>query len=356
MLPPRRPRGRFLTNWAPIPVGLILSATLVWQASSAAFSANTLNPPSNWATGTVVLTDDDASTAMFNAGNLKPGSTGSKCIQVSYNGNLGAFVNLYGAGKAATKALDAYIDVVVEQGTVGTFAGGCAGFTADAGINYSGTLRGFATTYTDFAAGFGSWSPTGAGQSRVYKITYTVNAAIPNSTQGATASIGLTWEAQSSAPGPAPVNHLDAATAGLESGMGHWVNWFSSAPTASQEQAHSGSSSMRIDVTALYGWGVTLNNAPGLPATPGNKTIRFWGRLGSATLFGGATLTVKWRNAAMADLQADTVTIPTLTTSWQQATADVVAPAGTVWVYLELTGGGVPGDYLYADDFFVGDR
>jgi hypothetical protein len=193
------PRLITLAKWSAVPVGLIVSAALVWQASYSAFSATTTNPTNNWATGTVALTDDDLGVAMFNATGLKPGSTGSKCITVTYNGSLAAAVDLYGTGKTATNALDTYITLTVEQGAGGNFAG-CTGFVLDTGATntFTGTLATFASTHSNFATGFGTFAPTGSGQAKTYRITYTVSAAAPNSTMGSTASIGLTWEAQNS--------------------------------------------------------------------------------------------------------------------------------------------------------------
>jgi len=191
--------GRFGTRakWAAVPVGMIVSAALIWQASYSAFTATTSNPTNNWSTGTVVLSDDDIGVAMFNATLLKPGSTASKCIVVTYSGTLASTVKLYGTGLTTTNGLSSYVDVVVEQGTGGTFAN-CTGFVVDAGpVSYSGTLNAFGTTYTNFANGFGTYAPSGAS-TKVYRITYTLSAAAPNTTMGSTASIGLTWEAQNS--------------------------------------------------------------------------------------------------------------------------------------------------------------
>lgn len=193
-------RLRAVAKWSAVPVGLIVSAALVWQASYSAFTATTSNPTNNWATGTVVLSDDDTGTAMFNATVLKPGSTGEKCIVVTSSGTLAATVKLYGTGVATTNALSSYVDLTVQQGTVGTFAGGCAGFTQDAGAPnlFTGTLAAFATAYTNFGTGFGTFAPAAGTVTRVYKIVYTINAATPNGSQGGTASIGLTWESQNS--------------------------------------------------------------------------------------------------------------------------------------------------------------
>lgn len=91
-----------------------------------------MNPTSNWTSGTVNLTDDDANSALFSATNLKPGASGS---------NLAA--------------------------------------------------------KTNFSNGLGDWTPSGPGsETKVYKFTYTLSSSAPDSTQGGTAAIGLTWEAQ----------------------------------------------------------------------------------------------------------------------------------------------------------------
>lgn len=185
-------------RWSALPIGLIVSAALVWQASYAAFTAQTTNPTNNWTTGSVTLSDDDTNTAMFNASLLKGGSTGEKCIVVTYGGNLTSSVKLFGTGFTQQNSVGNYIDITVEQGTgTATFAGGCSTFTVDTGAanSYSGTLSNFASTYTNSATGFGTWAPTGSTQTRVYKITYAVNNAITNTQQASNAQLGFTWEA-----------------------------------------------------------------------------------------------------------------------------------------------------------------
>lgn len=177
---------------------LAASAAVVWQASYSAFSAPTANPSSNWATGTVALTDDDSNTAMFSASNLKPGSTGSKCIAVTSTGTLPSAVKLYGTAATTTNALSSWISLTITQGTGGSF-GSCTGFTplASGSSVYSGTLAAFGSSATGYGTGLGSWTPTGSGSdTRVFQISYSFDPAAPNSTQGGTAALGFTWEAQ----------------------------------------------------------------------------------------------------------------------------------------------------------------
>ncbi|HWC21310.1 MAG TPA: hypothetical protein VG502_03330 [Flexivirga sp.] len=197
--PSRRRNARLLIAGA-IVAGLAASAAVVWHASYSAFSAQTTNPSSNWTAGTVGLSDDDSNTALFSATGLKPGSTGTKCIAVTSTGSLASAVKLYGTNSSTTNALAGSINLSITQGTGGGF-GSCTGFTAlatGAGV-YSGTLDAFGKSATSYATGLGTWAPTGSGsETRVYQITYTLDAAAPNTVQGGTASIGLTWEAQNS--------------------------------------------------------------------------------------------------------------------------------------------------------------
>ena len=184
------PRAARTLRWATMPAAFLASAGLVWQASYSAFSATTTNASNNWATASVTLTDDDANSAMFNATGLQGGSTGSKCIVVTYGSASPATVKLYGT---ATGTLGSYLDITIEEGSGGTFAD-CTGFTSG-GTIFTGTLAGFATGSSSFATGVGTFAPTGSGQSKTYKITYTVQS--DNAAQGTSASATFTWEAQS---------------------------------------------------------------------------------------------------------------------------------------------------------------
>ncbi|SEP72216.1 hypothetical protein [Microlunatus flavus] len=203
----RRPSRKVATivSLVAVPTALAVSGLVVAQSSYSAYSATTVNPTSNWATGTVALTDDDANTAAFTAANLKPGSTGSRCIVVSSTGTLPANVKLYGTAAASTKALADNIDLTVTQGTGGSTAGGCANFTAlpSGSSVYTGTLANFGATATGYGSGVGSWATAGVAagapaEARTYQLTYTVKTDAPNTTQGGTAAIGFTWEAQNS--------------------------------------------------------------------------------------------------------------------------------------------------------------
>ncbi|MDQ6948445.1 MAG: hypothetical protein M3256_19855, partial [Actinomycetota bacterium] len=64
---------------------------------------------------------------------------------------------------------------------------------------------------------------------------------------------------------------------------------------------------------------------------------------------------VDWKDTTGNTLRTDKVNLPTLTTTWQQATANVTAPAGTTYANIAVTGAtGTTGNYLYLDDLLVG--
>ena len=187
-------------KWVAVPAALLVSGLIVGQASYSAFTATTSNPTSNWTAGTVSLTDDDSNTAMFTATGLRPGSTGTKCIAVTSSGSVPSAVKLYGTSYTTTSAFGSYVDLTVVQGTGGSTTS-CTGFTplGTGSSVYTGTLAAFAAAATNYATGLGTWTPTGSGsETRTFQFTYTIDAATPNTSQGGTAAIGFTWEAQNS--------------------------------------------------------------------------------------------------------------------------------------------------------------
>ncbi|MET0998254.1 MAG: TasA family protein [Marmoricola sp.] len=182
---------------AAVPAALLASGGLVWSASYSAFSATTSNPTNNWSAGTVALTDNDSETALFTATNLKPGATAAKCITVTSTGSLASTVKLYSTDYATTNNLAGNINLKVEEGSGSTNAD-CTGFTAAGAAIFDGTLTSFSSTRTSFANGAGTWAPAAGTQTKSYRVTYLLSANTPDSAQGGTAKVGLTWEAQNS--------------------------------------------------------------------------------------------------------------------------------------------------------------
>jgi len=174
-------------------LGLIGSGALVWQGTSAVFTATTANAANSWTLGTVTLADDDSAAALFSASGLLPASTGSNCITVTYSGNVATTVRLYASASADAGSVAQYIDVTVQQGTGGGF-GSCGAFVPSSTV-YTGTLDNFTATSTAYGNGVGTWAPS-SPSSTVYKISYTLNAATPGNKQGAATTATFQWEAQ----------------------------------------------------------------------------------------------------------------------------------------------------------------
>ena len=117
-LPPT-PRAVRSLRWLLWPIAVVLSLAVVGQASFAAFDAKVSNSGNNFGVGSVNLADDDAGSALFTVSNLKPGSSGSRCITVTSTGTLPATVKLYTTDATTTKALASYISLTITQGTGG---------------------------------------------------------------------------------------------------------------------------------------------------------------------------------------------------------------------------------------------
>lgn len=172
---------------------LLLSAGIVWRSAYASFSDATPNFPVPFATGSVVIGDDDAGSVPFSLSGLKPGAAASRCIAVTSTGTVPAFVRLYGTGKATTRSLSANLTVNIDAGSGGSSTD-CSGFTPS-GTVYRGTLAAFPTSY---AGGVGEWATAGTPpEGRSYRITVSMPANAASTSQAGTAAVSFTWEGQS---------------------------------------------------------------------------------------------------------------------------------------------------------------
>lgn len=175
---------------AAVLAGILLSGVLVWGASSAAFSGVTGNPADSWSAGSVTISDDDGGAALVTVSGLMPGDSGDKCITVTYTGNVAAAVRLYATGVTGT--LGTYLDATIEQGNGGSF-GSCTSFVSE--LTSTSTLAAFTAARTSYATGFGTWAPTGAAQTRTYRIAWSMRG--DNAAVGTSVSFTLNWTAQS---------------------------------------------------------------------------------------------------------------------------------------------------------------
>ncbi len=198
-----------------IPLALIASSAVVYQASNAAFTATTSNANNTWSAGTVTLTDNDSGTAMFTVADVVPGDTTTQCILVTYGGSVAADVKLYlsaytpSATAGAPSGLGPFLNLTVEQGT-GTSntgpAGSCTDFSATSTLTGANdTLDSFNTDHGSYADGYALWSPVGAAETRAYRITWTMQDTVGTNSraqgalddaQGAGVTATFAWEAR----------------------------------------------------------------------------------------------------------------------------------------------------------------
>jgi hypothetical protein len=181
----------------PVPLGLLLSGVLVWQASYAAFIGSTSNSGNSWSVGTVNLSNDSGGVPMFQVTNMTPGDTGSHCILITSASTVPTTVKLYSSSTAhPANDISQYINLTIEQGTGGTFAN-CAAFTPIS-TAFNGDLETFDTTHTNYANGVGPWALDGTPPDTLsFRFTWTFSASAPPTTQnGQSDQVTFTWEAQ----------------------------------------------------------------------------------------------------------------------------------------------------------------
>jgi hypothetical protein len=185
------------------PVAVVLAGALVWQGSTAAFTATTRNDGNSWSTGQVALTDDDQGSAMFTVESMVPGQSGENCITVTSNSTVPGQVRTYFQDlTTSSPALNDAVRISLERGTGGGF-GSCEGFTPAASTGARQPLSGIATTSADFAGGLLPWDTAGtAGEQASYRISWTfdttgLSQSEIDSLQGSTTSLDTVWELQS---------------------------------------------------------------------------------------------------------------------------------------------------------------
>jgi hypothetical protein len=209
MVDPVRMRRRRLVARAAAPaVGLLAAGLLVWQGSYAAFSATTQNTTDAWVSGSLALTNNGGTavyaattTATFNELNLKPGSTGTKCITVKSTGAAAGSLRFYRTALAdSAPSLGAQIQVTIDAAPVAAdVLVGCGGFPAVGLTNVTtGTaLTGLPTTY---AGATGPVAVPVGTQLVAYRIAWTFvstgTTAGDNALQSKTVTAGFTWELQ----------------------------------------------------------------------------------------------------------------------------------------------------------------
>lgn len=191
---------------AAAPVAILAAGAMVWQSSTAAFTATTRNAGNSWSTGQVALTDDDAGRAGFSVDGIVPGQTGERCIVVTSNSTVPGEVRSYVQNlSTSSPGLADHLLLRVERGTGGSFDS-CAGFQAAQPSMEAQPMSTLAQNYNSFATGGQAWTTTGTpGESTTYRGTWVFDTTgltqqQIDALQGDQVTIDLVWELQSDDP------------------------------------------------------------------------------------------------------------------------------------------------------------
>lgn len=183
-------------------VGLL--ASIIGAGTFAAFSSTTANTGNQFKSGTVVITDNDAGSAMFDLDGMTPTApVATRCIVATYSGSVPSSVRLHGATTGT--GLDEHLTVRITRGTIAspTFAS-CAGFTPDAtnprglgaGVLYDGTLQAFPDGYADGVVDAATATPESWTTGETHAYRFDVTLADTEAAQGKEANQVFTWEAR----------------------------------------------------------------------------------------------------------------------------------------------------------------
>ena len=222
----RRGAGARRAALAVVPLALLGSGALVYQASNAAFTASTSTGNNSWTAGNVFLGNSSSGSALFNLSAMKPSTAAAattKCAVVSYTGNLAANVRMYvtsftsAARSGGSNDPSGWMRVTVEEGSgVQT---DCSDFVSSRYLtsgttggmdvwSLAGALTAFSSTYP--GASNTSWSAPASSVGSPTKKAYRISTWLPDvgqpgapsqsvldDLQNSTLSLNFTWEAQS---------------------------------------------------------------------------------------------------------------------------------------------------------------
>lgn len=195
----RRLRKRSLL----LPLAVLALAALVSEtATYAMFNGKTANNSSTVASGTVVLSDNDAGGAVISLAGAMPGNSNTGCIAVTSTGSLASTVRLYAT---VTGTLAPYLTLTVTRGTIAspTFPS-CTGFSADAtnylgsgaGVIYTGTLSAYPTTYASGIVDPKAATPETWTTNEVHVYQFAITLANNGAAQGLSSTATFRFEAQ----------------------------------------------------------------------------------------------------------------------------------------------------------------
>jgi len=201
--PAARPRSSRSRRWAMTMLVIGVAGLLAGLGSYAVFTATTGNAGNSFASGTVVIEDNDSNSAMLALANAKPGDADTSCIRIEYTGSLDSTVRLYGS---VSGGLADYLTLTVTRGTDSSPSfDSCANFAPDAtnyigagnGVVFSGPLSAFPASYAAGIVDPTSGTPETWSENEAHSYRFVVTLQDVNAAQGLTGNAAFTWEARS---------------------------------------------------------------------------------------------------------------------------------------------------------------
>ncbi len=164
-------------------LAVVLAAVGITVGSGANFTAHAANPSNTFTAGTLSI-GSSASSALFNAGNLKPGDVTTGTVDIANTGSVPGTFTLSTSNVVDTGSLLGQLDLKVED--CGTFTGTTAPSCASPSVVYNAKAN---------AVGTVSLGSFAAAAKHRYNFTVTMPSTIANTFQGKTASVEFDWDA-----------------------------------------------------------------------------------------------------------------------------------------------------------------
>lgn len=188
---PRRPHPRgWIVAALGLPIVMLMTALLVYQASLSAFSPMRSGRPGALP-GNAVLSSRRLDGALQGMENLVGGARGNQDVEISYAGSRDVIVKMYAtepahaaAGEGA-RSIDEFLVLRITS--------------PDGHFLYGGTLARFRERYVDWSSGVGHFAMKAGDAPVSYNIAWVVDPEVPQDVSG---SLAFSWEAQEIAVAP----------------------------------------------------------------------------------------------------------------------------------------------------------
>ena len=164
-------------------LAVVLAAVGITVGSGANFTARAANPNNAFTAGTLTV-GSTASSALFNAPNMKPGENVNGTVDIANTGSVPGTFTLSTSNVVDTGALLGQLDLKVED--CGVYSGSTAPTCAGTNFVYNGKASGLTS------AALGSFA---ASAKHRYNFVVTLPSSTTNAFQGKTASVEFDWDA-----------------------------------------------------------------------------------------------------------------------------------------------------------------